>query len=123
LTFLRFWAACRVQGVDRNDKTKFAYKSPLQPYLGIWGMVWTTFFILVNGFTVFYKWNVSKFLTAYINIPIYIVLYLGYKIVYKSKIPKLKDVDLVTNIPTMEETERPEIPPTTIWGKIGAVLF
>lgn len=57
-------AACRVQGVDRNDKTRFAYKSPLQPYLGIWGMVWTTFFILVNGFTVFYKWNVSKFLTA-----------------------------------------------------------
>ncbi|KAF9784365.1 general amino acid permease 1 [Thelephora terrestris] len=123
LTFLRFWAACRVQHVDRNDKSRFAYKSPLQPYLGIWAMVWTTFFILINGFTVFYKWDVSKFLTAYINIPIYIVLYFGYKIVCKSKIPKLKDVDLVTNIPTMEETERPEIPPTTIWGKIADVLF
>ena len=58
-----------------------------------------------------------------INIPIYIILYLGYKIFYRSKIPSLKDVDLVTNIPSMEETERPEIPPTTIWGKIGAVLF
>lgn len=58
-----------------------------------------------------------------INIPIYIALYLGYKIFYRSKIPSLKDVDLVTNIPSMEETERPEIPPTTIWGKIGAVLF
>jgi len=123
LTFLRFWAACRVQHVNRNDKSRFAYKSPLQPFLGIWGMFWTTFFILVNGFTVFYKWDISKFLTSYINIPIYIALYFGYKVFYRTKIPKLKDVDLVTNIPSMEETERPEVPPTTIWGKIGAALF
>jgi amino acid transporter len=134
--------------VDRNDKSRFAYKSPFQPFLSIWAIVWTTFFILVNGFTVFYKWNISKFLTAClcalfvdfpmvsrqtdfrfspphpdINIPIFVVLYFGYKIVYRSKIPALKDADLVTNIPTMEETERPEILPTTILGKIAAVLF
>ena len=58
-----------------------------------------------------------------INIPIYIVLYLGYKITNKTKIPRLKDVDLVSDIPSMEETEKPEIPPTTIWGKISAALF
>lgn len=58
-----------------------------------------------------------------INVPIYIVLYFGYKIFYRTKIPKLKDVDLVTNIPSMEETERPEIPPTTFWGKIAAAVF
>ena len=105
-------------------------------------MFWTTFFILINGFTVFYKWDVSKFLTACtcffirflslvldrlgfpdINIPTYIVLYLGYKVYYKTSIPKLKDVDLFTNIPSMEETERPEIPPTTIWGKISNAIF
>jgi len=57
-------SACRVQHVDRYDKTRFAYTSPLQPYLGLWGMFWTTFFILLNGFTVFYKWDVSKFLTS-----------------------------------------------------------
>lgn len=50
-------------------------------------------------------------------------LYFGYKISYRTKIVKLKDVDLVSNIPSMEETERPEVPPTTIWGKIAAVLF
>ena len=58
-----------------------------------------------------------------INIPIYIALYLGYKIFYRTKIPTLKEADLFSNIPTMEETERPEVPPTTIWGKIGAVVF
>jgi len=50
-------------------------------------------------------------------------LYLGYKITNRTKIPKLKDVDLVTGIPSMEETEKPEIPPTTIWGKIAAAVF
>jgi len=58
-----------------------------------------------------------------INIPIYIALYLGYKFTYKTKITRLKDVDLVSDIPSMEETEKPEIPPTTIWGKISAALF
>jgi amino acid transporter len=58
-----------------------------------------------------------------INIPIYITLYFGYKIFYKTSIPMLKDVDLFTNIPSMEETERPEIPPTTIWGRISGVIF
>lgn len=50
-------------------------------------------------------------------------LYLGYKVFYRTKIQNLKDVDLVSNIPSMEETERPEILPTTIWGKIAAALF
>lgn len=116
-------AACRVQHVDRNDKSRFAYKSPLQPFLGIWGMFWTTFFILVNGFSVLQMghFKFSHFLYVVpcwfsrfgpdrlgfpdINIPIYIALYFGYKVFYRTKIPKLKDVDLVTNIPSMEETE------------------
>jgi len=58
-----------------------------------------------------------------INIAIYISLYLGYKIVYRTRIPGLKDVDLVTNIPSMAETEKPEVPPTTMWGKILAAVF
>ena len=32
-------------------------------------------------------------------------------------------MDFVTGIPTVEETEVPEVPPTTVLGKIGAVIF
>ena len=57
-------AACRVQGVNRYDRTRFAYTSPFQPYLSAWGLVWVTFFILTKGFAVFYKWDTSAFISS-----------------------------------------------------------
>jgi amino acid transporter len=35
-----------------------------QPYFAYWGILWTTIFILVNGFKVFFKFTVAEFLTA-----------------------------------------------------------
>ena len=32
-------------------------------------------------------------------------------------------MDFVTGIPSVEETEVPEVPPTTLGGKIAAFLF
>lgn len=50
----------RAQGIDRK---KLVYHSNLQPWLSYWGVSWTTLFILINGFEVFWKFNVSSFLT------------------------------------------------------------
>ena len=68
-------------------------------------------------------WDTSDFLVAYINIPVFAALYLGYKIWKRTKFWKPQDMDFVTGIPTMEETEVPEEPPTTFWGKIAAIVF
>lgn len=46
------------------DLKKNVYNNRLQPYIAYWGAFWTALFILVNGFKVFFKWNVSDFLTA-----------------------------------------------------------
>ncbi len=51
----------RAQGLDR---TKLIYHSKLQPYLAYWGIGWITFFILINGFAVFWDFNAAGFLTA-----------------------------------------------------------
>jgi len=72
---------------------------------------------------VFYRLQFADSCFPDINVPIYIALYLGYKIAYRTRIPRLKDVDLVSNIPSMVETEKPEIPPTTTWGKVLAAVF
>ena len=68
----------------------------LQPWLAIWGLFWTTLFILINGFAVFFAFNASDFLTAYINIPIFIVLYVGWKLVKRTKAWRAEDMDFVT---------------------------
>ena len=46
------------------DLTKNAYTNRLQPYLAYWGVFWTIFFILVNGYAVFFHFNATDFLTA-----------------------------------------------------------
>ena len=46
------------------DLKKNVYNNRLQPYIAYWGAAWNALFILINGFEVFFKWNVSDFLTA-----------------------------------------------------------
>ena len=109
-----------MQGFDR---TKTAYYSTLQPYLSIWGVTWCTIFILINGYDVFFAFKASDFLEAYINIPLFIGLYVLWKVVKRSKVWKPHEMDFVTGIPSMEETETPEVPPKTFWEKVAAILF
>ncbi|THG98768.1 hypothetical protein EW026_g3487 [Hermanssonia centrifuga] len=120
LTYVFFYRGMRAQGLDR---TKLLYHSKLQPWLSYWGIFWNTIFILINGFAVFWKFDTAGFLTAYLNIPLFFALYFGWKIYKRTKIWKPHEMDFVTGIPTLEETETPEVPPKTIWDKIFNVLF
>ncbi|KAF7289086.1 General APC amino acid permease [Mycena chlorophos] len=125
LTYSFFRRGMIAQGYDLK---KNVYHNALQPYLSYWhlrprGMGWTIFFIFINGFAVFFKFNTSMFLTAYINIPIFAIMYFGYKIVYRTKIWKPLEMDFVTGIPTVEETELPPDPPVTFLEKVAAAVF
>jgi amino acid transporter len=120
LTYIFFRKGLLAQGYD---PTKNSYTNKLQPYIAYWGCAWTMFFILINGFSVFWNFNATGFLTAYINIPIFLVLYFSYKFTMKTSFWKPEEMDFVTGIPTPEETEEPEIPPKNIGEKIAAILF
>ncbi|KAG6812338.1 hypothetical protein H0H92_003325 [Tricholoma furcatifolium] len=106
-----------------RDVKQNVYHNPLQPYIAYWGVFWTLVFVLVNGFEVFFNFTASGFLTSYLNIPIFTGLYLGYKIFNRTKIWKPEERDFVTGIPSIEETEIPELPPKNIWERIGRILF
>ncbi|KAG6877034.1 hypothetical protein C0993_010908, partial [Termitomyces sp. T159_Od127] len=58
-----------------------------------------------------------------LNIPIFLVLYVGYKARKGTKIWKPKEMDFDTGVPTVEETESPEIPPKNILERIAGILF
>jgi yeast amino acid transporter len=58
-----------------------------------------------------------------LNIPIFIALYLGWKFLKKTKVWKPEEMDFVRGIPSVEETELPYVPPTTLRGKIFDALF
>ncbi|KAF9819345.1 hypothetical protein IEO21_02233 [Rhodonia placenta] len=120
VTYLRFYAGLKAQGFDRRT---FSYWNRLQPFLAWWAIFWLTIFILINGFAVFWAFNASEFLTDYINVPIFLGLYVFWKLFKRTKAWRVDEMDFVTAIPSIEETEIPEVPATTIWGKIAAVIF
>ncbi|KAI9507038.1 general amino acid permease 1 [Russula earlei] len=120
LTYIRFWRGHEVQG---RDRTQLAYYSPLQPWLAVWGVFWTAIFILVDGYENFFKWNVQNFLTAYINIPIFFSLWIGWAVYMRTPFWRANEMDFVTGIPTVEETDAPEEPPRNLKEKIFNALF
>jgi len=92
-TAIRSGRGHKVQGRDRSE---LAYYNPLQPGLAIWGIIWTAIFILVNGYKVFFKWSTTDFLTAYINIPIFFALWIGWTIYMRQPFWKPHEMDFVT---------------------------
>jgi amino acid transporter len=119
-TYIGFWRGLRAQGIDRKS---FAYYNSWQPFPAIWGTFWLTILILINGFDVFWGFTASGFLTAYINVPCVIALFVGFKLIKKTPWWKPFEMDFVTGIPSVEETEEEIVPPATVLAKVADVLF
>ncbi|KAJ8587576.1 general amino acid permease 1 [Rhizopogon salebrosus TDB-379] len=120
LTYYYFYRGMKYQGIDR---TKLHYYNRLQPWLSIWGLTWCIIFILINGFKIFWNFTASGFLTSYINIPLFLGLYVYWKVVKKTKVWQPDEMDFFTGIPTPEETEGPYYPPEGFWQKVADTLF
>ena len=111
ITYLRFRKALEYNNLLHT----LPYKTPFQPYLTYFTLVLTILLTITNGFQVFIKgnWSVDTFLTAYITIPIFIVLYLGHKLVFRFSKPwalKVHEIDVVTGKKEMDELEARDEP-------------
>ncbi|TFK52732.1 general amino acid permease 1 [Heliocybe sulcata] len=120
LTYTFFYRGLKAQ---RRDRQQLVYFSSLQPWLSFWGVFWTSLFILINGFEVFWHFNPSDFLTAYINVPLFFCLWLTWKLCKRTRMWRPHQMDFTTGIPSEEETEEPEQCPQTMREKIGRFLF
>ncbi|KAJ6629583.1 amino acid permease/ SLC12A domain-containing protein [Mycena sp. CBHHK59/15] len=122
LTYIRFYHGLKHQGIDRS---KFVYWNRFQPYPAYWALSWSIIIVLFNGWSVFLKgqWVATDFIIAYVNIPIIIFLYAAYKIVRKSSIVSVENMDFYSNVPSLEKIDLDEEIPTGISGEIMAWLF
>ncbi|KAI0160486.1 amino acid permease/ SLC12A domain-containing protein [Xylariaceae sp. FL1272] len=89
--YLRFYYACRKQSISRD---LLPWASPLQPYLTWWALSLQVLLLITGGFSTFIygQWSTETFISSYVNIPIFIILYFGFKIYYRSKILSLDEV-------------------------------
>lgn len=104
ITYIRFYQACQVQGLDR---TTFPYRSWFQPY----SIYIATFFIWIMigilGYTVFMpgRWEVDTFLFNYVMIFVSAAIFIFWKVFRRTKFVSSKDADLFTGIEEIEEHE------------------
>ncbi|CAM1505121.1 Fc.00g107580.m01.CDS01 [Cosmosporella sp. VM-42] len=91
LCHMRFIQILAAQGIDRNF---LPYIAPWQPYLSWYGMFFNVLIILTNGFTAFIDWNVGDFFSCYISLILFVVLYIGHKVICRTKIVPLAEADV-----------------------------
>ncbi|KAF2746238.1 amino-acid permease inda1 [Sporormia fimetaria CBS 119925] len=118
-TYTRFRKALIAQGIDRNT---LVFKSPWQPYTAYAAMVYFALIIFFSGWAVFTvkdwgKSEITDFFTAYIGVPIFFGLYLGYKLTMRPKLINPADADLTTGKAALDAEIWPEQIPRNIVEK------
>jgi amino acid transporter len=89
------------------------YRTPLQPYVTYGVLLFISLLTLTNGFQVFWpkQFSAANFLAAYITLPVFLVLYFGHKIWYRTPWAiALDKVDVVTGKKEMDELAEMETP-------------
>ncbi|KAI0160056.1 proline-specific permease [Hypoxylon sp. FL1284] len=93
VTYLRFYYGLRHNGISRDA---LPYKAPMQPFMAYFAICFCLVVALFNGYDAFFpgKFSAKTFVPPYIDIPIFACLFVGYKLVKKTKVVKLSEMDL-----------------------------
>ncbi|KAH9817185.1 amino acid permease/ SLC12A domain-containing protein [Melampsora americana] len=126
LSYLRFHKGLAYKGIDRNT---LHYKAPFQPYLSYFGITMISIIIIFNGFKVFLagSWSISKFIAAYVSIPTFVIFFVVWKSIKRTKFVKIEEMDFETGRRELDEMDAFErsknVKPTTVLGKFWAWLM
>ena len=103
-TYLRFYYGLKYNGIDRNT---LPYKSPMQPFLAYFAIVFCLVIAFFNGFDAFFpgKFSAKSFLPPYIDIPIFLSLFFGYKLIKRTKFVRLSEMDLFSGKAEIDRLE------------------
>ncbi|TVY42002.1 putative amino-acid permease [Lachnellula subtilissima] len=120
VTSLRFRAAIKLQGKEHE----LPFKNWTYPWGPILAIVLNTVIILVQGWSSFSpKFSGVDFVSYYIELPIMLLMYVGWKLLKRTKLVKLEDMDLETDVHKIgDEDLREEENDKGLKGKIMIVL-
>ncbi|KAK7959036.1 uncharacterized protein PG986_003890 [Apiospora aurea] len=124
ITYICFHRALRAQGIDR---AALPYRGFGQPYAAYYALAATFVMAWMGGYTVFLpgNWNVPSFLFSYMMLFICPVLYVGWKLIHKTKFVKPHEADLLQDLAGIEEYTRNfvVVPARSRFERILDVLF
>ncbi|KAF1991754.1 hypothetical protein K402DRAFT_409351 [Aulographum hederae CBS 113979] len=119
ITYTFFFRACKAQGLDRKSLPYYGW---FQPWCNYYGLTFCSIIVIIQGYTVFLpgKWDVGTFFTYYTMIFVCIVLFVGWKVVKKTKFVKPMEADLVWEAPIIDRYEASIEPPLGMWEDVYA---
>ncbi|KAG8910646.1 hypothetical protein FRC01_006211 [Tulasnella sp. 417] len=118
---IRFMKALEVQSISRSS---LPYRAPFQPYGSYFALAILVIITFFRGFDTFSPWDDIRFITTYIGGPVFFVLWLGYKLMYRTRVIPPAEVDLVSGKQQIDEEEGLYLAhqhgrgPRTSWQKI-----
>ena len=100
ITYLRFHAGCKAQGLDRKSLPYVGY---FQPYCAYIGLAWTTLIIFFYGYPSFKGgFQVKYFFYSYTMPILDIILFTFWKFFKKTRWLRAHEMDLVWERPTID---------------------
>jgi amino acid transporter len=108
-TFIRFMKACEAQGLSRDS---LPYKGWGQPYVAWYALTGCFIMTFVGGYTVFLpgSWDLPTFFFSYTMIGVFPILFVGWKLIKRTKWQKPAEVDLIRDLDEVEEYTRNYVP-------------
>ncbi|CAI7583200.1 unnamed protein product [Penicillium discolor] len=103
------------RGISRDT---LPYKAILQPYLAWYGLFFNILIALTQGFTSFIPhFRVTDFFVAYICPIVFVVLYVGHKVIFRPSFVRAADADIDTGrLHYEKEVDPPKPWYWKIWG-------
>lgn len=100
---LRFRTAMRRQGKEHL----LPFKNWTYPWGPAASIVLNSVLVLVQGWSAFSpKFDAVSFVSYYIELPIMLIMYVAWKLIKRTKVVKLEEMDLVTDTHTADENKK-----------------
>ncbi|KAF8512564.1 hypothetical protein JB92DRAFT_2927680, partial [Gautieria morchelliformis] len=101
LTYLCFYTGLKTQGIPQEN---LLFASRLQPYAVWYSMIATFMICFFSGNAVFFKgaWETDIFITNYLTLMLFPVLYIGAQLWYKQGPISPQDMDFVAGLDVIE---------------------
>ncbi|KAF2490290.1 putative amino acid permease [Lophium mytilinum] len=115
---IRLHQALKRQGIAREE---LPWHHWWTPYTSWFALVSCIIFLLTGGFTVFIKgnWDKATFISAYLDIPLVLTAYFGWKFLKRTKILSLDDVPLRAALDEIVSRPEEEVPKARGWRRLN----
>ena len=120
LTHIQFRRGMKAQGMSADD---LPFRAILYPYGAYFGLAANVFLIFFQGYTTLLRpFDKVSFIVSYILIPVFLILFFGYKFWRKTRWIQASEMDIWSGRRIVGEEEI-KVENRTIWSRIKSIII